>query len=406
MFTRYNIKNVILYLFKVISFCIILFSCFTVSKYFVINYDDSCHIFYDNEVSFFGNFFFDVYHGRYISNFLTKLIGYIIPSIFNIHPNVWIETGGALIKGIFYFLFVYLLAGIAFLNRKKGFIYVLIATLLYIFIQLIMLDKYQDVLYTSFYGFTFPFIIFFAFWKKFIIINKNNQRADYILYILAFLLGISTECTAIISTISMFLYIIIDYIQYKKISIPNIKTIALMILGNILYFTNNGFIGIAHMKGTLFDFKSTFLNGIKVYNEFIIGLKQVFISDYIYFIIPILVIILVIIFSKRIEHKSVIIKTSICLLIGQCIFYLCLLFAGRHIDGYLYVVHFDIILQMNIAFLFVFYLLISNFKNNYIFYTLLIFPFLIVYYLNHLDGYHYFTQYFINRNDITPPPLY
>ncbi len=397
------IKNKLIYLFFFILFIFIILCRLYVSKYFVIEYDDSYHIFYDKEISFINNFFTPVYHGRYISNFLTKLIGYIIPNMLNIHPILWIQTGGAVICGIFYFIFVCMIVDIAFLNRKRNVLFVFAAAVIYIIIQNILIQNYRDYLYTSFYGFTFPFIFLFAFWKTLILNNIKKQKPSFLNYVLAFLLGMSTEFTAIVSTIALIFFNLVNLFQFylfkfkilkpenqdiselkttEELNKHNIILLITMIFSNILYFKNLGFIQMAQTKGTLFNFHQTVVNGLASLGEYIESLTNLFKTDYVFFVLPILLLVLIFIFNKKIKNKAIILTSVLSLFFAQCIFCLFLLFAGVNSLGSNYVNHFDIVLQMNILLLYIFYILISSVKNNYLFYLLLFLPVVVIILLN------------------------
>lgn len=58
-------------------------------------------------------------HGCYLSAFMMKLQGTIIPFKLHIHPNDYNGTYGAAFKGIIFFFIPYLTASIFYLNKKK-----------------------------------------------------------------------------------------------------------------------------------------------------------------------------------------------------------------------------------------------------------------------------------------------
>ena len=152
----------------IIVFVFIIYLTLITSKFNVIAFDDMHQICYDVYLSLFDNFIGFVYHGRYISNILVKLqCGF-----FDIHPIIWARTYGAIIKGMFLYLVLYLLTSTIFMfYNKKTFlekisqiILILICYFLYYFE---VINDSSTIQYTAFYGFVFPFIffIFFTTWK-------------------------------------------------------------------------------------------------------------------------------------------------------------------------------------------------------------------------------------------------
>lgn len=200
-----NIKPTILLYFNCFLLLLLIIATSLISsKYFVVAHDDMYNILFNKHHSFFYNFFYNVDHGRYISNIFLKLQSVCS----DIHPIIWIRTYGAIIKSIFLFVFLILLSSSAFLfHKEKDYIKAILLPLLaldvFFIYQILVHGKYEDMLYTFFYGFIFPFIFFILFWNKFIYLYINNikiEKKDVIyLSLLAFLLGISTEFTIFVT---------------------------------------------------------------------------------------------------------------------------------------------------------------------------------------------------------------
>ena len=149
--------------------------------------------------------FIYAYHGRFITNTIAAFIGVQLPLALNIHPIEWLHSGAILFKSFFIFIICVLLSSNLFIFRKdRGnlsffeYFYIITSTLLFYFLyQNAFLKTYQSVLYMSFYGFTFPFIVYFIFWNFLISqyvydYNKSN-KSIFILCILSFLIGYSSE---------------------------------------------------------------------------------------------------------------------------------------------------------------------------------------------------------------------
>ena len=203
------------------TFCIfivffVVFVVYCTQKYAVIKYDDAYCIFWDKELTKFNQIFVSVYHGRYIANFLAKFIGFDIPNFFAIHTNLWIQTGGALIKGLFTAVVMFSISKLAYINKKTDYFYPFVAIIIFIIYQFNMFHKYENVLYTSFYGFTFPFLFYALFIYKVLKCYKIKEltNSDFsVLLILAILVGSSTEFTIITTFVSFTIILLFKVIN-------------------------------------------------------------------------------------------------------------------------------------------------------------------------------------------------
>ncbi len=325
-------------------FCLIVYLSYCFSQYHTVILDDLYQIFIDKDKSIFNQFILDVYHGRYIGNFLTKFTGSVLPFCFGIQVNIWANTYGAVIKGIFLAIFCFTIANFSCIFSKNKFIVPFLAVIIYLFYQYNFIGKYPDFLYTSFYGFTFPFIFFLIFLYYlinylFLIKNINFKM----LYLFAFLTGISTEFTSI----TLFIILLL-LITCKRLFDSDLKPIYISFVflstGILLYFINPGLIRLAMEKGT---FQYNFIEELP---QFLNGFCSVFYTEFIKYLIIILCLMLVInYFSEKVIKNKILLFSAILLISGFC-FYFLLIFTGRtNFKEYsLYVYHLDLIMQMKI----------------------------------------------------------
>lgn len=361
---------------------IILFTLVT-SQYFVISHDDMCNCFIDKNHSLFYTFFYNVYHGRYISNIITKFQG----CPFGIHPNVYIRTYGAILKAIFTFIIFFLLASSLFLfdNKSKNNIFKYIclpltALACYFIYHFDVYLQYEELLYSFFYGFMFPFIFFILFWNKFIYIYTYNltltKKDYYYLCILAFLLGISTEITIFVSFVSLVLILICDLLKRNNNSKQFIVPIIILFISSLFYVLNPGFIYRAHELGTLNGFKNMIETAINSLNEYFI-LCSTIIKDYFsectLFIISLLIMVII---CKYYKNKTNFVKIVLSLFVSNYLFWFLLIFAGRNPDNILYVGHHSTNVQILFCFVYILFITISYVSKNNLIKGILIFIFI------------------------------
>lgn len=350
---------------------IIIYTQILQASYDVINHDDLSVMFKFTE-NFFENYFVNAYHGRTITNILATLIGSVLPLSLDIHPNCWIQTFGAGIKAIFIFIICHLLSSSLFvfdknINKYKNFLIPVLTLLFYFLYQNKFNGHFQSVLYMSFYGFTFPFIIFFFFWKKFIkyfcydndetFVDRNCKRIIFFSMV-SFLTGYSSEffsCTTLGALTLLIIYLIGN--KHKNIRIY-VWIYLCLIVGMLLYFFNPGFIGTAIGKNyvsysCLSEFKTWYM-------EVINNLSAVFLSDFIYIVITIIILFIILFFAET-ENKNKKILTVFFYILSVLFFYLSMSNIRINWDGdeYLYIMHFDIITQTQIALIFAILLQIS-----------------------------------------------
>jgi hypothetical protein len=113
-----NFSSFLFLFLSLFSISFIIYFVYLFSQNNVVEHDDA-FLFLNNDIHFFSNFFVSVYHGKYIPNFLMLFFGCIIPAFFNIHPVIWIQTGGAVIKGLFFALFSFSHASMFYVRKKS-----------------------------------------------------------------------------------------------------------------------------------------------------------------------------------------------------------------------------------------------------------------------------------------------
>ena len=347
--------NFLVNITSIFSFLAIIYFVYLFAKYNVVRLDDIYEVFPSKDLSWFSQYFVNVYHGRYVGNFLTKFVGSIIPELFNIHINVWIQTGGAIIKGIFLSIICFMLSNFFFIFRKKNILYPIIAFFVYLFYQYNFLGTYQDTLYASFFGFTFPFIFFYLYWqnaiKLTIIEGKVNRK---VFYFLAFLLGCSTEFTSIVSFFSLAIFCIFAKKLLAEKQKIVLKSFYWLILGMFLYYLNPGFIASAKFKGIIFSLEYFISRTKEIFIEFINGYIEVFYTHFVFYVITILVLAFIIFKISSFQIKNKLMFFIFSFLISGFLFYFVLLYSGNapsHENYDLYIFHFDLIMQMKMLFL-------------------------------------------------------
>lgn len=384
-----NILNYLMFAINSLVFFLIVYCVVCFSQHNTIIIDDLYTVFIDKEVPLFRHLFLDVYHGRILGNLLTKFVGYIIPTSFGIHPVTWIQTGGAIIKGILTAIICFLLAKALFIYKKPNFLLPVVSFIFYIFYQANFANMYQNVLYSSFFGFTFPFIFYYLFWTLFVKYCENQElqtKSNLIkLIIYAFLLATSTETTSFTSIASLCIYLFINKFIIKNNKIAGAKYIfTSMFLGFVTYVTNPGFLACARGKGTFTGFKETFYNAFLMWREFWHGYKYTFQTDFLHYTIIIIALIILYSFYGETNKRKFFITTSVSLLLGAHLFFFSLLFAGHGTYQHIaYVIHFDLIMQIKMIFLYIIFYQIGMFRfNKKLFYSLAISPIILLYLFN------------------------
>ena len=353
--------------FILISTLIIIFLVYKTSQFNFIEFDDIYIIRELSPDTILNKYFKSIYKAKFISNFIIIFFGYELPKMLNINLTIWMETGGALIKGIFWCITSYLLASAIYLYNKKNFLFPIIYVFTYIFLQLYYTSKAQNEIYAAFYCFVFPFIFYLLFWQKFIKLYTNNtsaQKKDNIeLFIYGLLTGISAEITAISTFASLCIISVISIIKKYDIKLIKISFLS-TILGNLIYFLHPVFWSNASSYGTLTgSISGTIKSAINILPEYLAGYKETFFKYFLNYIIIIILLSLLIYFFSNKNLRFKMISIAYSLLLGGFFFFTMLLFGGRPAN-HTAVVHYDVIIQMIILFLFVIYYELSCILYN------------------------------------------
>ena len=325
-----------------------------------------------------SNEFIQAYHGRFITNTIAAFIGVQLPLTLNIHPIEWMHSGAILFKSFFIFIICFLLSSNVFIFRKERgklslfeYFYIITSTLLFYFLyQTAFLKSYQSVLYMSFYGFTFPFIVYFIFWnfliRQYVYDYNKFNKSIFILSILSFLIGYSSEFFSFSTFASLTLMIVYFFFKEKVIILKFLPIYISNIIGFILYVALPGFYNTCSDEAKLFITTCSSLNELFDWlNEACNSLLTVIYNDFLIYTIAILILYLVI-FKSKVELKNKKIIGITFYLIGILCFILSMLFVKRHFPGendYIYIAHFDIIQQIKISLMFLITALISCFVN-------------------------------------------
>lgn len=366
-------KKIFYFLSLIFILFIIIYTQILSASHDIINHDD-LHVMFKS-TNFFKEYFVNAYHGRFITNTIATLLGSFLPFFLDIHPISWLQTFGAGIKAFFIFIICYLLSSSLFIFDRKNNGYkrllLCIFTLLFYFLYQIRFKcLYESMLYMSFYGFTFPFILYFFFWKTFIkyfcddnVIVKNYKHI-FFFCILSFLLGCSSEFFSFSSFCTLTLLIFFIFINKFNHKYRNyIYNIYLcFFIGLIFYILNPGFIDTCEGKDLLFfQFLSFFKEWFAEVTD---GLYRIFFSDFIY-IASIMFFLFIILLFLKIENKKRKMLLLILYIFGVICFYFSMSFVRMMVeDRYLYINHLDIIAEIQIALIFAIILQIS-FLSDY-----------------------------------------
>lgn len=367
-------KNTIIkflyYSLLIIVFVAVVGSIYKFSYANIIECDDKEFLFPPECSNFYHKFIEQIYAGKIISNFTIILLNFDLPHLFSFHPAFWAQTGGAIIKGIFYFITFMLLSSTAFLTRKNNILFPLLILAAYIFIVTNFFGLIHMESLAFFYCFIFPFIFFLLFWNTFI--KKYLGLNENINYILLFIYGILTGLSAEITTITTVLALIFltGFSIIFKIKLEKKLIFTAIIssgMGILTYFLNPNFTAHAMAK------RSSFNSYFDIWAEYLSGYKSTLIHQYLPFLLIILALSIYIFITIKSEKKKRLLIVLYSILIGSFCFYTSLIFAGRHCAyNYLYIVHFDTIIQMLIVFIYIIFIGISFIQNNKVFYTVLL----------------------------------
>ncbi|MDD3420370.1 MAG: hypothetical protein PHE78_07220 [Candidatus Gastranaerophilales bacterium] len=161
-------------------------------------------------------------HGCYLSAFMMKLQGTIIPFALHIHPNDYNATYGAAFKGMVFFFIPYLTASVFYLNKKKDMLFISLLLFLTfgIFYAALCYDPllffgnlffYRYIIYAAIY-------VFFLYWslKRFSLQNVDLNCYDYLLFIVMGLLLGNSDILAPQIFIGVLLFSIFLWFENKK----------------------------------------------------------------------------------------------------------------------------------------------------------------------------------------------
>ncbi|MBQ9244922.1 hypothetical protein IJ182_01495 [bacterium] len=335
--------------------CIIVFIimlCFVTlfAQYNIYIFEDSYYTLLRKD-DVLNQLFFNVYHGRYISNAITVFFGSIFPKFLNVHPFVFFTAwwGGSFIKTLFLFILFFQMNMFLFWKKKKNVIFPILILFYYILFQNMFAYTYEDVEYCSFLGFVFPFIFFCLFWYKFINLWDKEiitLKDIFIGTLYAFLVGISTEFTSIVTFFSLLIIIILrtDKLKYWASFFISLS------FGMFLYFFNKGFSGVLNDHAPIFFNSATFKSELVFVKPFLKACFDVCIHEYGILILLIIVLSFTIFLQNKKENQT---NNNLLfpftLLIGGILFQIFLISdPALSPDNTYWVYHFDLVIQVKI----------------------------------------------------------
>lgn len=357
MVKKLNIKKLLFVILTVIVLFLMPYSIYCFALGNVPIFED-CTYMILRKNDFMNQFFINVYHGRYISNFIVCMLGSVIPKTLGLHPITFFQTVAPVLKGLFLFILYFQICRYCYRDKTYDLFIPVIILLMYIQFQFIFAFHYQDVEYCSFYGFIFPFIFFNLFWYKFISCeNQVSSKDSYLLCFYAFLVGISTEFTNIVTYVALLILFFCKKELRKKILFPFIS----LSVAIGLYYTNNESLlkpDTLQTKGSVFAGIDSVLQIPSYIKPFFAAMKDLFFFEYKYYIL-LIIILSVIIYIQNKKFDKLIFPFS--LLAGSLIFN-CLLIGDVERNSGSWLWHFDIIYQYKIFFFIVIFLLLNNIK--------------------------------------------
>lgn len=192
-------------IFYLVIFFILTFLFFNLYKYNVIFDFDDLNSTIDSYPLLYEE------NGRYVCNFLSRVIGMYIPLLLNIHPQDFINSAGAVIFAMILSGLMLIISKFVMLNDEKNYLYPLFSILPII----LYINYYKSTppAYTSIYSFQYGYVLaslfsiaFLYFIYKYIFFEKEANKKNLILYItLGFCAGnstqIATETTAVVITL-------------------------------------------------------------------------------------------------------------------------------------------------------------------------------------------------------------
>lgn len=374
-----NNKSGIYNVFLLFSlFLVLLFICFCVYTFAQNNIPifEDCNYFIFRKNDIFNQFFFNVYHGRYLSNIIIIILTSFLPKLCGLHPITFFQTVAPVIKGLFLFILFFQIGRYYYRNRTYDFILPFIILSLYVMYQLIFAFTYEDIEYAAFYGFTFPFILFNLFWFQVIKLCYDNDKKPniFLLTFFAFIVGISTEFTNITSLVALLVLFVLRKSIRKNLILP----IMFVFSGLFLYYANQGSL----IKSVLLDNKgSVFVNWesfkqLPLYiKPFLNSLFNISIHEYGVFLF--LIVILTIIITLFQEKKFDKILVPFSLLSGCLVFSFALIGNPENAPSGSWLFHFDVINQYRIFYLIIFLYLLNLMKTKRIIKDLIVIIFFV-----------------------------
>lgn len=325
-------------------------------QYYVTYYDD-----------FYATIINENYHGKYFVSWLPVFICSLSKK-FNMHYIIWLQTGGAIIKGIILSVLMYFLASCAFIHKKKNFLLPLLMFLSFILYKISTYKfdyLYAAESYTHLSYYVFPFIFYIIFWKRFIDIfifeHNYNKRNLVITYIFAVILGISNDFIAIATIYSLFIILVFKKF-FKKLSY---RYLLFMIISLVFSFgcsiLSNGFIERATQYGAVRPIPKILEEIIILFNDFNLEYVNVFRSEFLIYTLIIILLFLLLIFQKSkispdLKRSYLILVPTMC--ISAFLFYYNLILVGVNPEtgSLLQLWQMDLVIEMKLFLLFMIYL--------------------------------------------------
>ncbi len=249
-----NLPDIFIFLILIFTFILIIIF----QKYNCLMYDDFIECSFGLDEGLFDNLLPNVrvHGGGYISLFLTKLMTFGIPFVFNIHPEDFTCGFNAVVKGILFVLFYFTSIKCCFLRSKNKWLF--LTSLMFItFFSLYIFHsanyfciKLNIIFYRYLFNTMFYFILFSYIYKNLIYGNSKYSFKEALLIIFSVIVTASGLET-ILFPFCLFFFLLFGYNKlidlifiFKKLELPkkiykynlNIKFYAPVILFYIIAF--------------------------------------------------------------------------------------------------------------------------------------------------------------------------
>jgi hypothetical protein len=273
---------------------------------------------------------------------LGRIFGAILPYKLDLHPSYFKSIYFSYIEAFIFIAFIFLFS--KFISKKNNLempLYLLLsASAIFFFIQN---QPFTLFVYDGFFRMIVPVILWCIFFLTFINdIRNNNDKVNIITCFVIFLCTVSNEFTAISLVSTLFLWLLVQIMLYKKISYRNIVYFIVSLIGILILIKINAFYRKSPGLTVDLNFISILIKQVPQY--FVSFVKYIFIKHIFAYILLISQIIFINIKLPKNTYKNQLITFNSCLLTGILIFFSSLIILGKthYTEGNFWLIHDDL----------------------------------------------------------------